>query len=182
MLLLCSGCIFAEPCSSASMRVDEVRVVNPSLVKNKVRNVGVSGGRETNPLLTSDVGNEEFRVALIDSLLAAGIYHGQAGNYELSATITDIDQPLFGFTFTVRVKVNYLLRNLKTHTVLFERVISSEGSASPGDEFIGVHRLRVAKERAMKNNIKALFHFIDFEYGRSRKSPQSVKKKNPHVE
>ena len=61
-----------------------------------------------------------------------------------------LERPLVGFSLDVESQVKYHVtsKTENTHT------ITALGTASVGDAFLGVERLRIANERAIQNNIK----------------------------
>src|ERR1700733_10239556 len=62
-----------------------------------VNNISVSevtGGRETNPLWTSQINDENFKKALEESLQKANLYHVVNGEkYQLKANLLKLEQP-----------------------------------------------------------------------------------------
>ena len=75
-------------------------------------------------------------------------------DYKLEAAIMNLQQPMFGFNMTVTIETAWKLTNLKDgSTVLSENLINSY-TATVGDAFAGVTRLRVASEGAARENIR----------------------------
>lgn len=145
------------------MTVLDYRLSNQALISEELQMGEVSGGRTTNPLLESNVGNEEFKEALKNSLISGGVYFSEDGKYVLSAIIENEDAPMFGMTFRVTERVRYQLREQQGR-IIHEKEINSSGRASPGDEFVGTHRLRVAKERAIKANIEKFLKDLNLNF------------------
>jgi hypothetical protein len=155
----------------ASRAVPEAMVVEPSasLAASASEQgqyfVGdVIGGEETSPLWTSEVDNEGFRQALSDSLVRTGYSFSAAtdGPRRIDVTLVSIDQPMFGLTFSVTAAVNYTITGAglgqpKTFN------ISETGTATFGDQPLGVERLRVANERAIQANIRAFLQRLKVE-------------------
>lgn len=158
--LLFSGCILPEPCYTQEMTVHNVSFSNEELLSEKVCLDNVSGGKETNPRM-SNVGNAEFAGALKNSLIASGIYSAENGNYLLSASILEEDAPLVGMTLRVTEHIRYELREIRYGDIVYEKTIRSSGSATFGEEFAFAHRLRIAKERAIKANIERFLKDLD---------------------
>jgi hypothetical protein len=117
----------------------------------------VTGGKDTNPMWTSEIGSVEFEAALRDSLETARLFTNHAlSEYELDATLIEIDQPMFGFTFDVVSTIEYTLRNKSSRATVLQETIVATGTASTGDAFAGVKRLRIANERSAQENIKRI--------------------------
>ncbi|MEM7467292.1 MAG: hypothetical protein AAF387_10445 [Pseudomonadota bacterium] len=123
----------------------------------------VSGGKETNPLWTSEVGNAEFQEALTQSLRIAGLLAQDASSsrYKVSATLKELKQPLIGVTFKVNSSVDYLVvGGNDTQTI----PINAVGVGTVSDSWVGVSRLRIASEKSIQENIKAFMKRLgDFE-------------------
>lgn len=117
----------------------------------------VSGGQDTNPVWTSQVGNDEFAQALTASLRGAGLLAPgkEAGRYTLTAHLEGIDVPLAGISLTASATVNYVLVERATGKTVLERRISLPYTAPFHSAFLAVTRGRLAGEGAMKANIGA---------------------------
>lgn len=123
--------------------------------KSAIRIEGVFGGKETNPLWTSQVGNDGFKKALEDSLNNAGYLAASPdkAKYSLTANLLQLDQPLMGLTFDVVSSIQY---QLKGNGADKSMPITATGTAGFSDAAIAIQRLRIANERSILENIKAL--------------------------
>ena len=72
----------------------------------------------------------------------------------------EVDQPLFGFTFTVTSKIRYVLRDAESREIVLDEVITANGTATMGEAFAGVTRLRIATEKSAKNNIEKIIDLL----------------------
>ena len=115
----------------------------------------VGGGEETDPTWTSEVGNGEFREALALSLDRHGVFcpYEALARYRLEVVLVELNQPSRGFTFNVTSYVRYKLTRSADGQVLFDELVSSAGTATIEDAFIGIERLKIANERAIQHNI-----------------------------
>ena len=113
----------------------------------------VDGGSETNPLWMSEVGNPEFRAALESSLANHAMLAKGPGKYRLDVTLSKLDQPFSGIDMTVTASVRYRLLDQTTNAPVYEELITQPYTASFGDAFLGVERLRLANEGAIRVNI-----------------------------
>ncbi|HVE53265.1 MAG TPA: hypothetical protein VNB23_07745 [Ramlibacter sp.] len=151
-LLNLAGC--ATPATSQAMTVKPgtVAPANPRL-KSAMAIADVRGGKETNPLWTSQVDAAGFRKALNDSLAIAGYTAPDAATakYKVSAELLSLDQPLVGFTMDVKSRVRYQVTGGAAPRT-FD--ITATGTASPSDAFMAFERLRLANERSVLENIK----------------------------
>ncbi|MEA3232968.1 MAG: hypothetical protein U9Q05_14525 [Thermodesulfobacteriota bacterium] len=152
-ILLVSGC--ASPSKSVNMVPKNLNIKNqyPYSV-----NVEVGGGSKTNPLWTSQISDQAFREAITNSLTQSGIFskviNGSNADYLLEVIITNCNQPIVGFDMTVSMVTHWELTNLKTNKEIWEDFISSSYTATVGDAFAGIKRLRLANEGAARENIK----------------------------
>ena len=154
-----TGC--ASAASSERMTVQAAAIAGvqaPTALHHRVSVGPVSGGHDTNPMWMSKVGNAEFSAALRDSLAAAGfLAEGpDAGAYTLSANLQRLKQPVFGFDMKVTATVDYQLRERASGLPVFESQVVTPYTADMGDAFLGVERLRLANEGAIRSNIQRL--------------------------
>lgn len=154
MIVLLAAC--ASPARMNAMipeRSEATLISETSPLAKAVEISTVSGGEETNPMWTSEVGNPEFKEALKNALANHAMLSEGAGRYKLAATMTSIDQPIFGASFTVTASVRYKLIEVNTGTSVFDQTITEPYTASFSDAFLAVERLRLANEGAMRVNI-----------------------------
>jgi outer membrane murein-binding lipoprotein Lpp len=166
-LMLISAAVLSGCASPA--RIDQMtamatpaqRVVQTPMRTNiAVRDV--SGGKETNPMWVSNVGNSEFEQALESSLRDAGLLSTgkHAGKYMLTAHMEKVEQPMFGASMTVTVTVNYSLQERATGKEILNRTVNLPYTAAFNSSFIGSERLRIANEGAIKVNIGKIIEEI----------------------
>jgi len=113
----------------------------------------VSGGKKTNPLWTSQVGDEEFLQALLNSLKAHALISVGEAKYRLIAKLIKIKQPLVGFDLTVKSTIQYELLEINTQKIVYNEQVYVEYTAAFGDSLLGSKRLQLANEGAIKDNI-----------------------------
>jgi hypothetical protein len=127
-----------------------------SPLRNAVQVGSVTGGSETNPLWKSKVSDDSFRTALDQALQLHTMAAGERPRFILNAELISLDQPFAGFDMTVTAKVRYLLLAQDTQKVLMEEVVETPYTAKLSDAFLGMERLRIANEGAMRENITAI--------------------------
>ena len=107
---------------------------------------------------TSQVNSEDYRSALENSLKLAG-YLGNGDNSEKylpSASLMELKQPLLGINMTVTCKTQYRLVDTRQSKEIYNKIIETPYTATFSDSAIGMTRLKIANERAVRENIKAL--------------------------
>jgi hypothetical protein len=151
---LLSGC--SSPAKSVGMTPASLGIekTHPYSVK-----IEVGGGRATNALTDpSQISNEAFAQAIADAIvhnrLFSEIARGQPGDYLLRVEILSLEQPLFGLNMTVRLEAAWELINTQTGKPVLREAIVSSHTATPGDAFAAVTRIRLATEGAAKKNIE----------------------------
>lgn len=150
--LLGAGC--ASPAQSSAMIP-----VSVDLPRKHAASVSVAadGGQETKPMETSEISTEAFVEAVSGAIRQSGVFssvlQGANADYRLTILIVSVDQPLIGFDMTVKMSTHWKLAGAKGESV-FEDFIRSSHTATVGDAFAGVKRLRMATEGAARENIK----------------------------
>lgn len=157
------GC--ASPATQQAMLVDRSDITTKISLNLKdsiyVQNIG--GGKDTNPLWTSQVDSKTYKSALENSLTAVGYRsYDKNAKYKVDAVLQELDQPLFGLTFDVKSTVAYAIT---TPDGLKNIPITAIGTATPSDAFIGIERLRIANERSIKENIKSFINAMTERFG-----------------
>jgi hypothetical protein len=117
--------------------------------KAGVRYVG--GGKETNPMLASQVDSNAFKTALSQSLRVAGYESSGVPTYFVDAELQALSQPMFGLTFDVTSTVRYTVEGQGKRKIF---PITAVGTATTSEAFAAVERLRIANEKSIKENIK----------------------------
>ncbi|MDQ8197041.1 hypothetical protein QEH56_02720 [Pelagicoccus enzymogenes] len=157
-IVFLSGC--ATPSRVSQMTIlatDAIGYTGETPLKENVSVDESTGGHNTNPLWTSQVSSDDFKQALEDSLASVQLLHPQkSGKYRLSLELQKLKQPFVGINMTVTASVNYKLTHSETNQVLFEETIETPFTATVSDAFIGVERLKIANEGAVRENIKML--------------------------
>lgn len=156
-LVLVTGC-------AAPARIEQMAVHLPNAViadtplKKSVAVTEVTGGRETNPMWSSQVSSESFQRALELSLRNVGLSDPliSANKYHLTADILQVSQPMLGIDMTVTANVRYSLIDTTTRKEVFSKIITGTYTAKFSDAFAGVERLKLANEGAAKTNIQLL--------------------------
>jgi hypothetical protein len=115
-----------------------------------VRNV--TGGEQTNPLWVSKVDNDGFKAALTTSLTSVGLIAPSGCVYPIDVNLLGLSQPAIGFDMTVTSHVNYKVYEPSGDPLLLE-TIDAPYTATVGDAFIGVERLKLANEGSIRASI-----------------------------
>lgn len=162
MVLWLGGCSSPATVEGMSSLSSFGEAAAPSELHHAIELGTVTGGKPTNPLLTSDVGNAEFREALAQSLRAAGILatDGSPGAYLLEATLVGMELPTMGFdlSVTTRSTVDYRVSPTAGEGKSLHNVVTRPYTATFSDALSGAERVRLANEGAIRENIR---EFID---------------------
>jgi hypothetical protein len=167
VLLLCAiaagaltGCASGARTENMTVNVGLPTNLVQSPLKQNIAIKDVTGGQETNPLWKSNIGSIEFERALESSLRNAGLLseNRQAGKYTVTAHLSKVEQPILGISFKVTAHVEYTLVERATGKSVYGRTIAEPYTAGFSDAVLGVERLRLANEGAVRTNIAK---FID---------------------
>ena len=152
MFLLTSGCA----AQASRMVPTDYEVVNKH---HYTVSIGESvGGKETNPLWTSQISNSAFTEALSNALAKSGIFQavikGGDADYLLDVTILDYDQPIIGVDFDVRMKTKWELTDAKTLVPVWSDTFETTYRAKLADALVAAERLQKANEGSVRANIR----------------------------
>ena len=160
---LCASVVVIAGCASPSKPEGMVPVAAIAGQHAQTTGVVVAGGSETSALGKSQISNEAFQQAIVMSIeknkTFSSVVKGSAGDYQLAVTVISMDQPSFGFSFTVKMEAAWSLKKADG-TVVMQESIKSEGTAGATEAFAGVERLRLANEYAARANIAAALEKI----------------------
>jgi hypothetical protein len=147
-----TGC--ASPASQEAMQVTSIATTNKHPYSVSVR---TAGGGETGAMDSTNISDADFKAAIEKSIVQSGVFksviEGKGSDYELSVTITQMTKPLIGLSFTVTMEAAWSLIKTSDRSVVMRKAIQSSHTASMGDAFAGVTRLRMAVEGAARENI-----------------------------
>jgi hypothetical protein len=118
--------------------------------------VNVTGGNKTNPMWKSDISNENFATALVAALNQSELFSPVGvtnTDYRLEVQLIKVITPNVGFTITATVVSEWQLTRAHDSAVISDEYITTPFSATVGDAFVGIKRLRVAVEGAGRANI-----------------------------
>lgn len=178
MLALVAAC--AQPARVSQMAVSDnvlapVVSTNPGL-QNSTTVASVIGGKETNPMWTSQVNNPEFKEALERSLEFNGVLAPtpDKASYDVTVTLSELSQPLLGFDLTVTSVVNYrVTRHSDGGEVLIQKV-TKPFTADFSSSLVAVERLRLANEGAIRENIREFLTHLGDAWAASGNPPAAV--------
>lgn len=137
--------------SSAQHRTTNTPLRNNLAIKD------ITGGTETNPMWVSKVSSSDFEEALEASLKSAGLLADrQAGDFVLTADLMKLEQPFIGIDMTVTSSVRYMVVERATGKTVFDSTLTTPYTAKFSDALIGMERLKLANEGAIRTNIGEL--------------------------
>jgi hypothetical protein len=150
MLALGSGCSTAKP---------EAMVPQSFTVGHKHEStVGVAQPVDPTAEWAFKVTAAAFTEALTTSLGKSGAFSKvlstPEGDYLLEVAFVKKSEPAFGFNMTVELVTRWTLTKKSATDPVFRENVASTFTATVGDAFAGVKRVRVANEGAARENIK----------------------------
>ena len=144
-------------CAANSARMVPASFEVAKKIPGSVRVEETVGGRETNPLWTSQISSTAFTEALTNSIAKAGLFDSvlKQGNtdYILNVTILSYDQPWVGLDFDIKMKTKWELTDAKKFTPVWSDTFETTYRAKVSDALVAAERLQKANEGAVRTNI-----------------------------
>ncbi len=152
--VLLFGCASGAKIENMTVKPGELSSNYDRALSDGVKIGDVTGGKKTNPAWTSEISSEAFSEALKESLVSENIYLSN-GRYSLSAELLKVKQPVLGINMKVTTHIKYVLIDTQNEdSILLDETLVVPYTATIGDAFVGVQRLRLANEGSAKANIK----------------------------
>jgi hypothetical protein len=153
--IIIGGLLGCSPAAQKAMVVENI----PEAKKHPFTvSVVAQGGSEAGAFDNATISNEDFAKAIEQSIVKIGLFskviNVQGSDYELSVTIVDLSRPAFGFNMTVEMEAAWSLMHRQSRNIVMRRSIKSSNTATLSEEFSGASRLRLAVERAARENIR----------------------------
>lgn len=157
VLLLINGCA----AKASRMVPTDFEVVNQHL--STVTLSDSVGGKETNPLWTSQISNTAFTEALSNSLVKSGLFQGvikqgiinsSKADYILDVTILKYNQPWVGINFDISINTKWELTDTETLVPVWSETFESTYKAKLSEALIAAQRLQRGNEGAVRKNIR----------------------------
>jgi hypothetical protein len=153
LILLLAGC--AAPANREAMSPQDFTANKHFPYSLQVHS---SGGAQTGAMDSSNIADADLKASIEDAVIRSKLFksvvQGSGGDYELTVAVTSLTKPIFGGSFTVELETAWTLSKLADHSIVMQKAIQSTGTASMGDAFAGVTRLRMAVERAAQDGIR----------------------------
>jgi len=159
MTLILAAILYLSGCASGAkvenMAYQGAQKNYSEELKQSVEVGDVTGGKETNPLWTSEISSDAFASAVKQSLSDQGLL-SENGRFKLTVNMLSVEQPFMGFDLEVTTYVQYSLVDSQDNSVVFKETIIAPYTATMNDAFAAVKRLRLANEGAGQKNIEML--------------------------
>jgi len=138
--------------TSGGMTVGSGAIANPSpKYRNAIAVRAVRGGQLMDMRTVPGVANEPFKAALEATLSANGYLAASgAAKFHLDVEIQNLHQPMTGFNLAATADVTYHISGAGPAA---SYPVRTRGTATYSDSPIAVDRMRIASERAMRENI-----------------------------
>ena len=140
--------------------IDPVRTENlvpTAAVSGKKHSATVSLDASNSTSAPLKVNDDQLKQALKDAITKSQTFSqvidGKGGRYLLTVNIVKLDQPAFGGSMTVTMEVGWTLKRADTGATVWQEAINSTHTTGMGEAFVGVERVRLATEGAVRNNI-----------------------------
>lgn len=161
-LKLIVTCVFVWNISACAMPATHEAMI-PQLHEITKQNnasieVIIDGGRDTNPLWRTQISNDVYRLALIESISKSNLFSdttkGSKSDYQLFVNLLSLEYDGSGLDIIVTLETGWNLKRASTDKIIWRGDIISRHTATFSDAFVGITRMRLAVEGAAKTNIK----------------------------
>lgn len=157
----------ATPGAMVPLPAEQTSAAQNSRLRQAIAIGNVSGGRETNPLWTSQVSQADFAAALRQSLSTHAMLTINNETFRLDATLHDLEQPFAGVDLQVTSRVSYRLVRVSDGTIAYTIEVRRAFTAPFSSSFLAVERLRLANEGAIRENIRDFLSALVAEEARN---------------
>jgi hypothetical protein len=157
-LLALAGCASAADPTAMAVTAQANERPFPQPLQHAMCVRDVTGGEKTNPMWVSKVDNDGFKLALNNSLGSSGLAAADDASchYKVDVNLLGLSQPGMGFDMTVTSHVNYKVFDTSGQPLVLE-TIDTPYTATVGDAFVGVERLKLANEGSIRVSIQKFF-------------------------
>jgi hypothetical protein len=124
--------------------------------RNAIAVASVTVGQDAATPWRSQVSPAEIQETLVRTLAMAGLGAPQGGRYRLDVVLLTLQRPYAGFAMTVSAQIAYRLTEVATGKLIYNSVLTTLGTATLDDAITNDYRLRIADERAVRANLRAL--------------------------
>lgn len=160
--LLIAGCLAVAGLTGCASPAERSAMVPASLAVTQKHDASVAvktaGGSATGAMDSSNVSDADLKAAIEEAISKHGVFkqivQGKGSDYELSVTIIQLDKPLLGASFTVTLEAAWTLTRLSDRSTVLRKSIRTVHTVGMGEAFVGVTRLRLAVEGAVRSNIQ----------------------------
>lgn len=111
-------------------------------------------GQEYSNFYNQQISNTNISTALERALGEAGYLSADNTKYTIWPSLVHLKQPAIGLNMEVTAQVNYIIKD-EAGNIVLDETINSSYTAEMSEAFIGVTRVRLANEGAVRNNISA---------------------------
>jgi hypothetical protein len=159
LLLVCVFAALLSGCAAAPAKHEGMipTAFETAGKHSKTVSVNVQGGQEAKLSNPNQISDEAFTQALVDSITKSQIFssvvQGKGADYLLTVTLFNLEQPLVGLSFTVKMEAGWTLQRADSGAIVWQESIKSEHTATLGDAVVGLTRRRLATEGAVRDNI-----------------------------
>ncbi|MDH5748881.1 MAG: hypothetical protein OEY85_06185 [Rhodospirillales bacterium] len=155
LIFLLAACA-AQVDNMAVLTSPDVEAAAASKLAGKIHLERVSVAEKTSPFWTSEIGDEAFAFALVQSLDSHKLLspHELDARYDLTAKLIKVDQQTTGFDLVVSTEVEYLLVDRNARRAFYHMAIVAPYKAKFSENAILTKRLQLANEGSIRKNIR----------------------------
>jgi hypothetical protein len=144
-------------CSIDPVRTENLVPTAAASGKKHSATVSLDASNSTSaPLkVNDDQLKDALKSAITKSQTFSQVVDGKGGRYLLTVNIVKLDQPSFGASMTVKMEAGWTLKRADSGATVWQEAISSTHTTGATESFVGVERVRLATEGAVRANISS---------------------------
>jgi hypothetical protein len=98
--------------------------------------------------------NADIKTAIEIALTNAQLFVGDERNYRINVSVLSIKNPIMGLDLKSELRIKWQLIDLTQDKLVWEDFLSNDFTATVGDSFVAVTRMRMSNEGVIRENIQ----------------------------
>ena len=98
--------------------------------------------------------NADIKTAIETALTNAQLFVGDERNYRINVSVLSIKNPMMGLDLKSELRIKWQLIDLTQDKLVWEDFLSNDFTATLGDSFVAVTRMRMSNEGVIRENIQ----------------------------
>lgn len=141
--------------SGCALKVSKDAVIAHNIQNFNKHNSNIALTANSNGFDITDIDfTKAIEESIIENSLFVKVVQRNGEDYLLEVAIISMEKPSFGLDFTVNMEATWSIKDPINNKIIMRKAITSSHTATTGDAFVGMTRLRLAVEGAIRKNIR----------------------------